>query len=52
MGFVGLAILVAETVETMLAATAAVNLALVFVIVALPSLVGRLDGLPGMTVTE
>ncbi|PSP71472.1 phosphoesterase PA-phosphatase [Halobacteriales archaeon QH_8_67_27] len=52
MGFVGLAILVAETVETMLVATAAVNLALAFVIVALPSLVGRLDGLPGMTVTE
>jgi membrane-associated phospholipid phosphatase len=52
MGFVGLAILVAETVETMLVATTAVNLALAFVIVALPSLVGRLDGLPGMTVTE
>jgi len=51
-GFVGSAILVAETVEPMLVTAAAVNLALAFVIVALPSLVGRVDGLPGVPVSN
>ncbi|QLH79054.1 phosphatase PAP2 family protein [Halosimplex rubrum] len=47
--FVGVAIAVVETVEPLLVPTAAVNAALVFGIVSLPSLVGRFDGFGSST---